>query len=179
MNPELTFIEKSSVEGYEMYDVGWYPAIIKGEGKVTGELYQVPLSDVADIDMLEGEGSLYAIKCETVTDAEGNRTLAFVYVYLRDVSGLKRIPSWNEYVWYVSYGSNMLKERFLCYIKGGSYNSSRYHPPCDDTTLPQAVKTVEIPYDMYFGNMSGSWNCGVSFLENPFFQSIFSFLTNV
>jgi hypothetical protein len=59
----------------------------------------------------------------------------------------------------------MLKERFLCYIKGGLYNSSRYHPPCDDTTLPQAVKTVEIPYDMYFGNMSGSWNCGVSFLD--------------
>jgi len=165
MNPELTFIEKSSVEGYEMYDVGWYPAIIKGDSKVTGELYEVPLADVPDIDMLEGEGSLYAKRCETVIDLEGNRTLAFVYVYLRDVSGLRRIPSWNEYVWYVSYGSNMLYERFLCYIQGGSYNSSRYHPPCSDTTLPQAVKTVEIPYDMYFGNMSGSWNCGVSFLD--------------
>ena len=60
----------------------------------------------------------------------------------------------------------MLSKRFMRYIKGGSCGNRRYHPPCEDTSLPVLVKTVEIPYDMYFGNTSGSWNdCGVSFLD--------------
>ena len=60
----------------------------------------------------------------------------------------------------------MLDERFLCYIKGGSYGESSYRRPCSDTTPPLAVRTLEIPYAMYFGNSSGSWEgCGVSFLD--------------
>lgn len=158
---------KATVEGYDMYDVGWYPAIIPGDSLIVGELYSVSLEDVPSIDRLEGEGSLYAKRCETVTLSDGSRTVASVYVFLGDVSGLKRIPAWGEeYVWYVSYGSNMLYERFMCYIAGGSYNSSRYHPPCEDTTSPVAVKAVDLPYSMYFGNVSGSWHgSGVSFLD--------------
>lgn len=161
-----TFLAPATIKGYDMYDVGWYPAIVDGDGLIIGELYRVPLKDMPSIDRLEGEGSLYAKRCETVTDANGESTLALVYVYLGDVSGLKRIPSWKEYVWYVSYGSNMLKERFMCYIKGGSFNGSSRRDECGDITPPIAVKTVEIPYDMYFGNNSGSWeDCGVSFLD--------------
>lgn len=154
----------ATVHGYDMYDVGWYPAITEGDNLIIGELYQVPLEDMPSIDMLEGEGSLYAKKCETVTDAEGKTTFALVYVYLGDCSDLKRISSWKEYLWYVSYGSNMLEERFLRYIKGGNYGG-KVSQPCDDQTLPLAVKAIEIPYDMYFGNKSGSWKCGVSFLD--------------
>jgi gamma-glutamylcyclotransferase (GGCT)/AIG2-like uncharacterized protein YtfP len=158
---------KAFIEGYDMYDVGYYPAIIPGDSLIIGELYQVPKEDMQSIDMLEGEGSLYAKKCETVTDAEGNTFFAFVYIYLNDCSDLKRISAWNnDYVWYVSYGSNMLRERFLCYIKGGAYESSRYRLPCKDPTPPLAIKTLEIPYEMYYGNKSQSWeNCGVSFLN--------------
>lgn len=158
---------KATIEGYDMYDVGWYPAITAGENLIIGELYQVPLNDMSSIDMLEGEGSLYAKKCEIVIDCDGNKSIAFVYVFLRDVSDLKKISAWNEEcIWYVSYGSNMLKERFMCYIKGGSYEGSRNHPPCNDTTPPLAVKAIEIPHDMYFGNVSGSWHgSGVSFLD--------------
>ena len=58
----------------------------------------------------------------------------------------------------------MLFERFIRYIKGGSYGGSAYREPCRDTTLPVAVRTVEIPFDMYFGNLS-SWGGGVSFLD--------------
>lgn len=156
----------ATIKGYDMYDVGWYPAIVDGNGLVIGELYRVPLKDMPSIDRLEGEGSLYAKRCETVTDANGESAFALVYVYLGDVSGLKRIPSWKEYVWYVSYGSNMLRERFMCYIKGGSFEASRNHPACRDTTPPLAVKAVRIPYGMYFGNISGSWpGSGVSFLD--------------
>lgn len=161
------FLAKATIDGYDMYDVGWYPAIVAGDNLIIGELYQVPLSDMPSIDMLEGEGSLYVKKCETVTDSEGNETLAYVYIYLNDVAGLERIQSWKEeYVWYISYGSNMLRERFMCYIEGGSFEESRYHPPCDNTTPPVSVKAIEIPFDMYFGNFSGSWNgSGVSFLD--------------
>lgn len=96
----------------------------------------------------------------------GKTTFTLIYVYLQDVSGLERIPAWNrEYAWYVSYGSNMLFERFLCYIKGGSFEGS-YRQACRDTTQPLLAKTVEIPYGMYFANNSGSWDgCGVSFLD--------------
>ncbi len=161
-----TFLSLATVHGYDMYDVGWYPAIVRGQNSIRGELYQVPVEDMGVIDTLEGEGSLYRKKCGKVTDIEGETSFAFVYVYMRDVSNLKKIPAWKNHVWYVSYGSNMLKERFMCYIKGGSFRGSRYREPCRDTSLPKAVKTVEVPYDMYFGNVSGSWeNGGVSFID--------------
>lgn len=162
-----TCLGPAVIEGYDMYDVGWYPAVTEGENIIPGELYLVPQKDMPSIDMLEGEGSLYLKKCETVTYANGKTSFAFVYVFLGDVSDLKKISSWgNEYVWYVSYGSNMLKDRFLCYIEGGSYGDSRYRQACDDTTPPLAVKTLKIPFDMYFGNESGSWQGGgVSFLD--------------
>lgn len=161
------FLGNAVIEGYDMYNVGAYPAIVPGDNIIVGELYQVPVGDMASVDMLEGEGSLYLKKCETFRDGEGKTTFAFVYVYLRDCSGLEKISAWNrQYVWYVSYGSNMLEKRFLCYIKGGSFEESRYRQACSDTTPPLAVRTVEIPYDMYFANRSGSWQGGgVSFLD--------------
>ena len=161
-----TCLGKATIEGYDMYDVGYYPAIVPGDNLVIGELYQVPKEDMPSIDRLEGEGILYIKKCERVT-VHGEPTFAFVYVYNRDPSGLERISAWNQkYVWYVSYGSNMLKERFKCYIEGGSFEGSRYHPPCKDTTPPVSIKTVKIPFDMYFGHTSKSWEYGgVSFLD--------------
>ena len=156
----------AKIYGYDMYDVGWYPAIIPGGNVILGELYQVPVEDMSVIDTLEGEGHLYIKRYEKVMDSKGKNTFAFVYVYIRDCSNLEKIPAWKDYVWYVSYGSNMLEERFMYYIKGGSYKGSRYREPCDDTSLPVAVKTVKIPYDMYFGNESLSWeNGGVSFID--------------
>lgn len=161
-----TCLGKATIKGYDMYNIGWYPAITPEDNLIIGELYQVPIADIPSIDMLEAEGSLYIKKCETITDAEGNTTFALVYIYNGDTSNLEKIPAWKEYVWYVSYGSNMLKERFMCYIQGDSYEDSSYRQACEDTTPPLAVKTVEIPYDMYFGNTSGSWHdCGVSFLD--------------
>ena len=158
-----TFLGNAAIEGYEMYNVGLFPAIIPGDGLAIGEVYSVPVEDIPSIDSLEGEGSLYEKKCERIT-LNGEVTFAFLYVYLSDCSDLERIPAWKDYVWYVSYGSNMLYESFLRYIVGGSYGTSAYRAPCKDTSLPVAVRTVEIPFDMYFGNLS-SWGGGVSFLD--------------
>ncbi|WP_292885854.1 gamma-glutamylcyclotransferase [Methanobrevibacter sp. UBA212] len=158
-----TFLDKTVIEEYDMYNVGWYPAIIDGEGLAIGEVYSVPVEDMTSIDSLEGEGSLYEKRCVRIT-VNGVPDFAFVYVYLGDCSDLVKIPSWREHVWYVSYGSNMLEERFMRYIKGGSYEGSAYREPCKDMSPPAAVKTLEIPFDMYFGNLS-SWGGGVSFLD--------------
>lgn len=157
------FLGVSAIEGYDMYNVGWYPAIVPGEGTIPGELYEVPEMDIKYLDGLEGEGSLYIRKCETTTD----KSLTYIYEYAQDTTGLEKIDSWKDYIWYVSYGSNMLYDRFICYIKGGQFEGSgSYRRPCDDTSEPVEVRSIDIPYDMYFGNYSGSWEgCGVSFLD--------------
>ena len=160
------YLGPAALEGHVMYNVGWYPAIVSGEGIVIGEVYDVPNEDMPSIDKLEGEGELYCKKCEMVS-VNGKKEFVLFYVYLQDCCGLVRISSWkNEYLWYVSYGSNMLNERLMCYIKGGSYAQSRHREACGDTTPPLLVRTVDIPYAMYFGNSSGSWqDGGVSFLD--------------
>ena len=58
-------------------------------------------------------------------------------------------------------------DRFICYIEGGQFEGSgSYRKACNDTSEPVDVKSIDIPYDMYFGNYSGSWEgCGVSFLD--------------
>ena len=123
-----TCLGKAAIEGYDMYNVGgFYPAIIPGNSRIIGELYEVPENDMPSIDMLEGEGSLYIRKCEITTGNE----LAYIYEYAQDTEGLEKIDSWKEYIWYVSYGSNMLEERFLCYIEGGCFeerNTSGMYP---------------------------------------------------
>lgn len=163
------YIGKATVSGYDMYNIGAFPGIVPGEGIIPGELYEVDDATMERLDYLEGEGSLYIRESAQVTMSTGEKTFASIYVYNQSVEGLEKIPAWKQedYVWYVSYGSNMLRERFMHYIEGGSYEGGgACHDPCEDRTQPLAVKTYDIPYDMYFGNSSGSWEGGgVSFLD--------------
>ena len=78
--------------GFDMYDIGCYPGIIKGNGDVAGELYEVPAESIKALDELEGEGSLYLRECCPVVRPDGNVAFAEVYVYNRSVEGLARIP---------------------------------------------------------------------------------------
>ena len=73
----------------------------------------------------------------------------------------------KQYVWYVAYGSNLLMERFLCYIKGGSFRGNdKIYRGCADTSPPLKDKPFLIPYELYFGNESGSWDGGgVAFID--------------
>jgi len=89
------FLGKGTVNGYDMYDCGWYPAIVPGDNLIIGELYDVPLDDMPAIDRLEGKGSLYEKKCERVT-VSGRTEFCFIYVYLGDVDGLEGISAWNS-----------------------------------------------------------------------------------
>lgn len=160
---------KATVSGYEMYNIGAYPGIVPGARSIPGEVYEVDYETLQNLDDLEGEGSLYIRKSVPVKMSTGESAFAWIYVYNGSVEGLEPIPVWRkqDYVWYVSYGSNMLRERFLHYIKGGAFEEDgASHAPCADQTWPLAVRTCDIPYDMYYGNESGSWEGGgVSFLN--------------
>ena len=73
----------------------------------------------------------------------------------------------EKLVWYACYGSNIMYERFLCYIQGGKfYANNKCYEPCSDKTEPRGSKAIKIPFEMYFGNESPSWdNTGVAFID--------------
>lgn len=77
----------------------------------------------------------------------------------------------QNYVWYVSYGSNLSKQRFLCYILGGtSKYGKKSNQGCKDKALPLENRTIKIPYSLYFAlpgerKETSNWgNGGVAFI---------------
>ncbi|WP_042457065.1 hypothetical protein [Neobacillus dielmonensis] len=78
----------------------------------------------------------------------------------------------QQYVWYASFGSNMNRDRFLCYIRGGSpAGSTRVEVGCRDASLPVAESFFTIPYPLYFAKEAAGWqSMGVAFIglnQNP------------
>ncbi len=73
-------------------------------------------------------------------------------------------------VWYASYGSNLLEERFNCYIKGGQpKGSNNFYKGCTDKTLPTENEEIFIKRELYFAKKSKSWNgSGVGFIKTNF-----------
>ena len=57
----------------------------------------------------------------------------------------------QNYVWYVGYGSNLSKQRFLCYILSGipRYGRKR-NQGCTNKGLPLEHRPIKIPYGLYF-----------------------------
>lgn len=173
------YLGEGRLSGYALYNLGSYPGVKQREnGVVKGEIYSIDSKTLEKINCLEGEGSLYSLKRVSIEMEGKNIPNVGVYVYLHEVEEDKLVASndqpWGKnhrestnLVWYAAYGSNMLEERMMCYINGGFFrNQGRKHNPCHDTTAPRAKMTYEIPYDMYYGNQSGSWEgMGVSFLD--------------
>jgi len=62
----------------------------------------------------------------------------------------------------------MCFERFKAYILGTCFeNTGKRHTGCTDKTLPAECRPVLIPYQLYFGNESHSWQGGgVAFLDS-------------
>ena len=83
----------------------------------------------------------------------------------------------EDLVWYASYGSNLLYDRFMCYINGGTpEGSSKRCEGCSDRTPPQDRKSITIPHELYFAENSRSWEGkGVAFVKsqrNENFQTL-------
>ncbi|PKA59852.1 Histone deacetylase 5 [Apostasia shenzhenica] len=71
-------------------------------------------------------------------------------------------------VWYGSYGSNMWKPRFLCYIEGGKIEGM--NKPCQgaiDKSLPKSIFWMSVPHRLFFARShSNTWGAGgVTFLH--------------
>lgn len=70
-----------------------------------------------------------------------------------------------RYLIYAVYGSNLLKERFWVYIKGGEYYGQKYKGSSDNTE-PESLGWMYVPHRLYFAKNSVRWdNKGVAFLS--------------
>lgn len=71
-------------------------------------------------------------------------------------------------VWYLSYGSNLSSERFLCYIYGKiPEGSMEAELGCLDKTPPKATAKMEISYPLYFSKERSKWGeGGVAFIDH-------------
>jgi hypothetical protein len=70
------------------------------------------------------------------------------------------------HLWYASYGSNLSRDRFLCYLQGGRPDgASRDYPGARDRTEPAADAAVVLPGQVYFGWHSPTWGGGIAFYD--------------
>jgi len=70
------------------------------------------------------------------------------------------------HVWYVSYGSNMCRERLMCYLQGGRPPGARQgYPGARDHSEPRADAAVDLPGRIYFAGESSVWGGGVAFYD--------------
>ncbi len=73
----------------------------------------------------------------------------------------------SERVWYASYGSNLLSERFGYYLSGGAMDSHALgHHGARDASPPSADRSWRIPHRLAFGGDSKRWQGGgVAFVD--------------
>ena len=83
----------------------------------------------------------------------------------------------SNHIWYAAYGSNMMEERFLCYIRGGTpAGSTTTYLGCADQSLPVKSEDCYINSELYFARKSTTWNNGgVAFIKNNFAPSASTF----
>ena len=72
----------------------------------------------------------------------------------------------DDLVWYASYGSNLSRDRFSCYLAGGRPpGASRTYTGCRDTAPPAASAPVHLDLPLRFGGRSAVWGGGIAFLD--------------
>lgn len=157
---ECPILGGAAIEGYTLLQLNGYPGMVKGNEEVIGEVYAINKQVKKELDLLEGPSYEYKSDFVYVGD-----TTFYAHFYEFKMESNKRYNKaytnngkWvnpNNYVWYVSYGSNLLEERFNKYIQRTTSKQ-----------LPVASKPIVIPYQLYFGKNSKRWNYqGVAFLD--------------
>jgi hypothetical protein len=67
----------------------------------------------------------------------------------------------RNYVWYVSYGSNIWRDRFMCYVKGGTpVGGAREYKGCADKADPLDERNLPLTGRLYFAGQSKTWHDG-------------------
>ncbi len=65
-----------------------------------------------------------------------------------------------NHVWYVAYGSNLCKSRFMAYISGSDGTLWPKARGCRDKTPPQRETSSQISGRIYFAEHSRNWEGG-------------------
>jgi hypothetical protein len=69
-------------------------------------------------------------------------------------------------IWYVAYGSNLSRERFRTYLRGGQPDGSRRnYPGCRDTSDELDSFGLLITGGVYFAGRSSGWGAGMAFYD--------------
>lgn len=84
---DAKYLGEDSLEGYDMLDLGWYPAIKRGTGTVHGEVYEISPHILKRLDSLEGTPSYYA---RTTAITKGKHE---VHVYVMNGAVDEQLPS--------------------------------------------------------------------------------------
>ena len=75
----------------------------------------------------------------------------------------EQLPS---HVWYVAYGSNLNRDRFMKYIAGGIVAATgRRHVGCRKHTPPSGDQAFEFAGGLYFAQLESHWGGGVAFVD--------------
>ena len=86
------FVKESSIHGFKLFDLGYYPGIVKGSNTVCGELYIVNIETLVKLDLLESNGRLYK---RIIVDSNcGNKDIGiFTYEFLGNSKNFTEINS--------------------------------------------------------------------------------------
>lgn len=112
----------------DLYDLGSYPGLIDGKGRVIGELYEIDSTTLEALDHIEGfkadapDLSLYLRVLRQVTNLnDGLSDTVSVYLYNGEVASREQIKHGdyrrfielheNNETYYIAYGSNLNQER--------------------------------------------------------------------
>jgi gamma-glutamylaminecyclotransferase len=71
------FLKEAQIPNHVLLDLGSFPGMVLGEGKVKGEIYEVSDEVIDTLDHVEGTPTFY--NRETVTTDEGEQVFAYVY----------------------------------------------------------------------------------------------------
>lgn len=98
---EQRYVGQAVIEGYALYDLGYYPGIIPARGgMVRGELYKVDRDTLVAVDTLEGSGYLYDRVTVNAKSIDGRVFRAHTYVWKGQVSDTDKIEfddqPWSE-----------------------------------------------------------------------------------
>jgi|BEDMetMinimDraft_2_1075160.scaffolds.fasta_scaffold00135_3 Uncharacterized conserved protein len=112
------FVGKAFAEGFVMYELENYPAILKGNGTVYGEVYEIYEDDLRIIDEVEGyrgeDDDLYSREAITVYfdyTKQYSMNGVFVYIYNQKIGRYRIIESGD----YAKFLNKRSLTNFFCY----------------------------------------------------------------
>jgi gamma-glutamylcyclotransferase (GGCT)/AIG2-like uncharacterized protein YtfP len=77
-----------TLNGFDLFNLGWFPGIRPGTGTVTGDLYDIPNDMVPALDAYEGAPHLYTREIVNVAGVD-----AYTYVYHQPIDQSRLIPT--------------------------------------------------------------------------------------